>query len=84
MTTVKTAISLKKRIYKQMDVMARRLRVPRSQLCSMALEDFFRRYETKELMRKLNEAYADPTPLEEQAALKRMQRLSWATVKDRW
>ncbi len=84
MTTVKTAISLNKTIYHRMDVMARRLKVPRSRLCAMALEEFFRREETKALMRTLNEAYAKPSPPEDQAALKRMRRLSWTTVKDRW
>jgi hypothetical protein len=45
-----------------MDLTARRLKVPRSQLCAMALEEFFRRNETKALMKTLNDVYADPPP----------------------
>ncbi len=65
MATVKTAISLSQPLAKRVDAWARRMKVPRSRLCAMALEDFLRRQENKELVRRINEAYSDAPDQEE-------------------
>ena len=84
MPGVKTAISLKKPLFQQVEVLARRMKVPRSRLFAMALEDFLRRYETKEMIRRLNESYREAPSSEERAFHRKTTRLFWRTVQDPW
>ena len=63
--SVKTAISVNRDIFRQSERLARRLRVTRSRLYSMAMQEFLRRHENDELLARFNEAYADgPDPEE--------------------
>lgn len=51
---IKTAISLSDLIYREMDSLARQLRVPRSRLFALAAEEFLQRHRKKELIKKIN------------------------------
>jgi predicted transcriptional regulator len=65
MPAVKTAISVNRDIFRQSERLARRLRVTRSRLYSMAMQEFLRRHENDELLARFNEVYADgPDPEE--------------------
>jgi metal-responsive CopG/Arc/MetJ family transcriptional regulator len=65
METVKTAISIQKPLFEQAELLARRMRVSRSRLFALALEDYIRRQESRELLARINAAYADELDADE-------------------
>lgn len=75
MTTIKTAVSIEENLFNQADELAEELQVSRSGLVSMALERLIRDYQTKKLVERLNEVYADGLDEEEQLAMEGMRRL---------
>ena len=72
-TTVKTAISLDSELFKQAEALAGKLRVSRSRLIAMALGDYLRRQHDRNLLDRLNAAYAEPLSDDEQATLDDIQ-----------
>lgn len=79
MSTVKTAISLEKSLFEEMDALARQMKVSRSQLYSQALEEFIHRRESRKMLEQLNRVYEnDPDPDEAKrikASRRQMRRL---------
>ncbi len=75
METIKTAISIRKPLFQQAEGMARKLKVSRSRLFVIALEDFLARQQNRELYERVNAAYADE-PDEEEKRLSRKRRAS--------
>ena len=59
MRKVKTAISIDDRLLEATVDIAQELDIPRSQVVSLALEDFIRRYRNKQLLEQINDAYSD-------------------------
>ena len=74
MTIVKTAISIQKNLFQHAEEIAKEMKISRSRLFVLAVEDFIRRYENKLLLEGINRAYADGPTLEEQESLRRMKR----------
>jgi metal-responsive CopG/Arc/MetJ family transcriptional regulator len=76
MANVKTAISLQKALFDQVDALAREKKVSRSRLFVMALEDYLRREENRKLAKQLTEVYGEPDPEQEefQRKMKRYHR----------
>ena len=73
MQNVKTAISLQKPLFDQAENLARKMKVSRSRLFVLALEDFLHRQQSRDLLTRINAAYADaPDPIEK--ALRRKAR----------
>lgn len=66
MPGVKTAISLEKKLFEQVNKLARDMHVSRSKLFSLAIKDFLKKQESKELLAQINKAYADHTTSEEE------------------
>ena len=54
---MKTAISLSDSLYKRAEEMALYMRIPRSKLFTMALEEFISKYNEKMITEKINEIY---------------------------
>jgi metal-responsive CopG/Arc/MetJ family transcriptional regulator len=75
MQNVKTAISIQKSLFEQAETLARKLKVSRSRLFVIALEDFIREQENRELLAKINAAYGEE-PDESEKLLRRMSRKS--------
>ena len=69
MPKVKTAISIDDSLFTETDTIAQELDIPRSQVVSLALEDYIRRYRNKQLLAQINEAYADGPDAEDKGAL---------------
>jgi antitoxin MazE6 len=57
MESIKTAISIDKSLFAQANALARKLKVSRSRLFVIALEDFIREQENRELLEKINAVY---------------------------
>lgn len=84
MANVKTAISLPESLFKQAEAVAEELKVSRSRLMALALEEFIRRRQNLQLLEKINAAYADPPDEEEQAMLRTMRRYQRRIVEGEW
>jgi len=85
MANVKTDISLRKSLLEEAEAVAREMKVSRSRLFMMALEDFIQRHQNKKLLEKLNAAYQDDEPDEEERArLDQMRRYHRTLVEGEW
>jgi len=67
MASVKTAISLEESLFNQVEVLAKEMKLPRSRLFTLAIEEFLHRRRNKELLESLNAAYGDEPEAEDQA-----------------
>ena len=54
MSHVKTAVSMPERLFHEVDALARKLKIPRSRLFVLALEEFKRHHENLDLLEKIN------------------------------
>ena len=73
MANIKTAISLQKTLFDQVEALAREKKVSRSRLFVMALEDYLRREENRKLAKQLTEVYGEPDP-DQEALQRKMKR----------
>jgi len=66
MESVKTAVSIRKSLFEEVESLARKMKVPRSRLFTLALEDYIRRQENRKLLMQIDAAYTEePDPAEE-------------------
>ncbi len=79
--TVKTAVSLSESLFNAGETLARELKVSRSRLFAMALEDFLRRRENQRLLAEINAAYESELDEEETAHLEQMRKQQARLVK---
>ena len=84
MTNVKTAISIDKTLFEQINKLADELNVSRSHLFVLAVEEFLQRYENQRLLEQLNQAYDDLPLPEEKRILKGMRLSHRQLVEDEW
>lgn len=82
MPNIKTAISVEKPIFEQMDVLAKNLKISRSRLFTMAAQEFIERHKNMELFKSLNEAYEDLP--ETEPIVTKMRSNHYKMVKDQW
>ena len=84
MANIKTAISLQGSLFEQAVRLARRMKVSRSRLFALALEDFIQRRNNQLLLEEINRAHMDEPDLEEKRTLERMRRIQRRMVKGEW
>jgi metal-responsive CopG/Arc/MetJ family transcriptional regulator len=84
MANVKTAISIREALFKEVDALARRLRVPRSRLFVLAVEAFLEQHRNKQLLERINQAYANGPDRAEQKQLSKMKSRHRELVKGQW
>lgn len=84
MANVETAISIQQSLFDQVEVLARQLNVPRSRVFELAVEDFVQRQENRQLLIRLNEAYADAPEAEEAEHLRQMRYSQRRMVEGEW
>jgi metal-responsive CopG/Arc/MetJ family transcriptional regulator len=59
MQKVKTAISIDNNILEETGIIAQEMDISRSQVVSLALDDYIQRYKNKQLFVQINDAYSD-------------------------
>ena len=84
MANVKTAISLQRPLFEQVDALAQELQISRSRLFVLAVEAFLQRYQNRQLLEAINEAYDDLPDAEEQALRDRMRQQHRRMVEGQW
>ena len=80
MPHVKTAISLPKQVFDDIDGLARERGASRSSLVTEAIELFLAQERELDLRRRLKEAYAEPTDVQERADLREFLTLAARSV----
>ncbi|MEW6125525.1 MAG: hypothetical protein AB1757_00565 [Acidobacteriota bacterium] len=73
MATIKADLSLKKSLLEQVEATAREMKVSRSRLLLMALEEFIQRYQNRKLLEKINAAYEGDADESEPLQLRQMR-----------
>ncbi len=58
-SSVKTAISLRQPLFDDVNDLASELKISRSKVFVLAVEDFIKKYESKKMLSKINEAFSD-------------------------
>jgi metal-responsive CopG/Arc/MetJ family transcriptional regulator len=84
MESVKTAISIDKSLFTQANALARKMKVSRSRLFVIALENYMRQQENRKLLEEVNAVYADGPSDEEQELLRRMRKSSRRLIEGKW
>ena len=73
MASIKTAISLHKNLFDQVNELAKEMHVSRSRLFVFAIEDFIKKNDNKKLLSKINAAYEDYPNEDEKSISKGMK-----------
>jgi metal-responsive CopG/Arc/MetJ family transcriptional regulator len=84
MANVKTAISLQKALLEQIDALAEEMKISRSRLFTLALEDYILRHQNRQLLERINQSYEGATDATGQKRTPKMQRLHRRVVKGEW
>jgi predicted transcriptional regulator len=84
MSTVKTAISLRKSLFERVDELAQELDIPRSHIFVLAVEEFIQRYENRKLLEAINEVYEEILDREEEIHRDRMRQQHRKMVEGQW
>jgi predicted transcriptional regulator len=74
MGVVNTAVSLQEDLYEKAEKLAVEMRIPRSRLYSLALEDYIERYRRQKLLAQINAAHSEGLDDEERELLTLMGR----------
>ncbi len=84
MGRVKTAISIEKPLFEQINSLAAEMNTSRSRVFSLAAKEFIQRHKNKDLLDAINSAYGD-VPDEKEASLKAAMRSRHRNmVQDQW
>ena len=82
---MKTAVSLPEHLFRKADEAAGELRIPRSRLFAMALEQFLRNYRQQNVTERLNAVYGDLSARQSQDVMDAgLESLRNLTRDDSW
>ena len=84
MGNVKTAISINKSLFEQVNKLADELEVSRSHLFVLAVEEFIQRYENEQLLQQINQAYDDLPLADEEQILQKRRSPHRKLVEGEW
>jgi hypothetical protein len=84
MVSIKTAISLQKPPFDQVEALAEEMQVPHSRVFALAMEEFVHRRQSQRLLQRINETHADTPDLAEAALHRRMRRQHRQIVEGEW
>ncbi|MBW1842300.1 MAG: CopG family transcriptional regulator [Deltaproteobacteria bacterium] len=82
MASIKTAISIEKPTFEQMNLLAKDLKISRSRVFALAAEEFIQRHKNIQLLESLNKAYSDLS--EPETIVPKMRLKHHKIVKDQW
>jgi hypothetical protein len=84
MPSVKTAISLKRQLFQQVDKIARDQKLPRSRVFVLALEAYVAQYQNQILLSQINETYTDGPDAVEKRRSKATRKAHRRIVEGEW
>ncbi len=83
MPNIKTAISIEKTIFDQVNDLAKNLNISRSRLFAIAVQEFIQRHTNMELLQAINKAYDDLPDLDTKI-VEKMRPRHLKMVKNQW
>lgn len=84
MLAIKTAISIEKSLFEQAEVIARTMKVSRSKLFVIALQEFIEHQKNKEMLANINAAYSDEADISEQPLRRKLRQQHRRIVVGQW
>ena len=84
MANIKTAISIEKPLFEQVDALAHELKISRSRLFVLAAQEFIKRYKNQKLLDAINDAYDDLPDSAEETAQRQMRSRHFELVRGQW
>lgn len=84
MSNIKTAVSIKESLFKEAETLAKKLEISRSKLFAVALENFIRQQENRELLKKINEVYSQVFSPDEERYRKQIRDYHRRSLEDEW
>jgi metal-responsive CopG/Arc/MetJ family transcriptional regulator len=84
MGNIKTAISIEKPLFDQVDKLAHELNTSRSRIFALAAIEFIQRHKNKKLLEAINSAYDDIPDVNEESLKSAMRARHLKMVKDQW
>lgn len=82
MSNIKTAVSIKESLFKKAETLAKKLEISRSKLFAVALENFIRQQENRELLKKINEVYSQAFSPDEESYRKQIRDYHRRSLED--
>jgi len=84
MANIKTAISIDKPLFEEVDELAQELKTSRSRIFSLAAQEFIDRRKNQKLLQAINKAYEDIPDEKEESPRSMMRLRHLGMVKDQW
>ena len=84
METIKTAISIQKALFEKAEDLAKRMKVPRSRIYALALQEYLRRKENMNLLSQINAAHGDGPEASEKDLRRKSKRTHRRLVGGEW
>ena len=84
MANIKTAISRQQHLFKQAESMAREMKLSRSGLFAVALEEFIKRHDNRQLLDKINLAHDDQQDDSDRKYLRKMSQRHRKLIEGEW
>lgn len=84
MANVKTAVSIPNSLFKQTEAIARKMKISRSRLFAIALEDFIKRHKNRDLVEAINRAYDEGLDADEKTLLRMIRRNQKKLSEGEW
>ena len=81
---IKATISIQQSLFEQAEALAKEMHISRSRLFMLALEDFIHRYQSRQLLERINAAYDDAPTSTEKELQKHMRSLHKKMIEDEW
>lgn len=83
---VKTAISIDKTLFQEVNTAAQAMNISRSQFFAKAVEEFLRKLENQRILEQLNQAYSDEVSQQDDLtiAMKHMRRHQRKMAEGEW
>jgi len=84
MANMKTAISIDKPLFDQVEKLAHELNTSRSRIFALAAQKFIEQYKNQKLLKAINDAYDDIPDVKEESLKSIMRSRHLKMVKDQW
>jgi metal-responsive CopG/Arc/MetJ family transcriptional regulator len=84
MATIKTAISIEKPLFEEVEALAQKMKVSRSHLFTLAARAFIQNHKSRKLLEAINAAYSDLPDIEEEELRTQMKSRHRSLVKNSW
>ena len=84
MQIIKTTVSIDKSLFAQATALARKLKITRSSLFVLVLEDFIQEQQNRELLEKINAVYSDAPDVTEKVLRRKARKSHRRLIEEQW